>query len=223
MALVSTTSAPRSGFLLDTPGRQPCVFLDRDGVINTTDGFVNSPEDLDRQLIPSSVEALARLSRETTAKIVVVTNQGGVSAGKMTEEQAEAILERLSQRVEEAGGRLDAIYYCPNARRFEPPAGEVDARKPEPGMVYRAALDFGPEVDLADSYFIGDMTTDIAAGERADARLVSVLVETGFGGRDGKVDVQPDHTCRDLSEAVDWIISRELAFGELGPAAGAAC
>lgn len=217
-SIVSTTSAPRTGFQLDTPGRQPCVFLDRDGVLNTTDGFVNTPEDLDRQLIPASVEALARLSRETSARIVLITNQGGVSAGKMSPEQAEAILERLSQRVEEAGGRMDAIYYCPNARRFEPPAGEVDARKPEPGMVYRAALDFGSQVDLADSYFIGDMTTDLAAGERADPRLVSVLVETGFGGRDGKVDIQPDQTCADLAEAVDWIIARE---SQLGPASGA--
>jgi D-glycero-D-manno-heptose 1,7-bisphosphate phosphatase len=89
------------------------VFLDRDGVLNSTDGYVNSPDDLDRQLLPRSLEALARLSRQSRVPIVLVTNQGGIDEGHMTDGQARAILERLTLRVQEAGGRLDAVYYCP--------------------------------------------------------------------------------------------------------------
>ncbi len=205
----SVSSAPSAPPKINTPGHQPCVFLDRDGVLNTTDGFVNSPEDMDNQLIPESVEALARLAQRTSASIVLVTNQGGVGYGKMSAPQVESILERLSERIEAAGGRFDAIYYCPNRKDEQPPEGHITARKPSPGMFYQAASDFGDEIDLADSYMIGDMTTDIAAGEAATPLMTSILVETGFGGEDGKVDIQADQRFENLSEAVDWIIERE--------------
>src|SRR5437660_8455432 len=111
--IISLKSTLPPHLQIDTPGKQPAVFLDRDGVINSSRGFVNTPEDLDRLLIPSSVKAIARMSRETPVKLVVVTNQGGVGDGYMTDDAARAILARLAQRVKEAGGRLDAIYYAP--------------------------------------------------------------------------------------------------------------
>lgn len=206
--ITSVRSTPRGPLETNTPGKQPCVFMDRDGVFNTTDGFVNSPEDLDKALMPGAVASIARL---TAAGIpaVLVTNQGGIDSLHVTDEQNRAILGRLEQRVEEAGGHLDAIYYCPNGNKYQPPAGEIDARKPSGGMLIAAAREFGARVDLADSYMIGDMTTDIAAGKAADAAVTTVLVETGYGGKDGKVVVTPDHTSADLSTAVDWILSRE--------------
>ncbi|MCA9790520.1 MAG: HAD-IIIA family hydrolase [Candidatus Eremiobacteraeota bacterium] len=204
-SIVSVSSAPRNA-VTHTPGRQPCVFFDRDGVFNTTDGFVNSPEDLDRQLMPQAVEALARLSRETEAKLVLVTNQGGVGYGKMTPQQAEAILERLEERVEAAGGHFDAIYYCPNRKDEQAPDGQVSARKPEAGMFYAAAHDFGSSIDLADSYMVGDMTTDIAAGENSTRDMTTILLDTGMGGKDGHANVPADQHFADLSAAVDWLI-----------------
>jgi histidinol-phosphate phosphatase family protein len=209
--IVRVTTAPLQPLAIDTPGRQPCVFLDRDGVINSMDRFVDTPEDLDAALMPQAVEALARLRRETQAKIVVVTNQGGVGMGKMSDKTAQAILARLAQRVDEAGGHLDAIYYCPTSPRAPHPEEGVDARKPAPGMLIRAAEDFGTQIDLADSYMIGDMTTDIAAGENATPKVTSILVRTGSGGRDGKEKTAPDHVADDLSAAVDWIVARERA------------
>lgn len=210
MQIKAVTSACREGLATHTPGRQTAVFLDRDGVINSIEGFVNSPEDMDRQLLPEAVRALARLSRESDAKIILVTNQGGVGTGRMTDGQCRDILQRLGQRVEEAGGRFDALYYCPSPSRLKG-SEQVDARKPEAGMLLQAAHDFGPSIDLADSYMIGDMTTDIAAGENALRDLTSILVETGFAGRDGKVVAHPDHVARDLEAAVDWILAREKA------------
>jgi len=199
-------SASREGVVTHTPGRQGCVFLDRDGVLNAIDGYIRTPEELDANLWPEALQAVARLSRETSLKIVLASNQG--SKGGPKEETAQ----RLLQRIGEAGGRLDAIYICPNNRFYVPPEGEENARKPAPGMLLQAARDYGEEIDLADSYFIGDMTTDIAAGESAETDLTSVLVLTGFAGKDGRAEATPDHVSADLAEAVDWIIAREHAL-----------
>lgn len=191
----------------NTPGKQAAVFFDRDGVINTTDGFINRPEDVDKAIMPDAVQALAKLSKEFDGKIIMATNQGGIGYGKMSKETGEAILTRFQERIEEAGGRLDAICYCPNRKDFKAPEGEIDGRKPSAGLLIAGAEMFGQSVDLADSYMIGDMTTDIAAGEAAHA--TTILVETGFAGKDGKVKVQPDHVSTNLGAAVDWILSRE--------------
>ena len=195
------------GVKTNTPGKQAAVMFDRDGVINTTDGFINRVEDVDKQIIDSSVQALAKLSKNFDGKIIMVTNQGGIGYGKMTPEVGEAILERFNERIEEAGGRLDAICYCPNRKDFQPPEGEITGRKPGPGLLIAGAQMFGEEIDLADSYMIGDMTTDIAAGKAAGAK--TIMVETGFAGQDGKVDVKADHTSKDMAAAVDWILSQE--------------
>ena len=206
--IISVSSASNSGYHVNTPGKQPAVFLDRDGVFNQTDGFIRTPDDLDAKLLPGAVNAIARLTQHSDAKVILVTNQGGISAGHMTEEQNHAIMERLAERVAEAGGRFDAIYYCPNAKKFSPPAGEVDARKPEAGMFFQAGHDFADKIDLADSYMIGDMTTDIAAGEAATPAMTSILLKTGFGGTDGKVNVTPDRVEENLSTAVDFILTQ---------------
>lgn len=191
----------------NTPGKQAAVFFDRDGVINTVDGFINRPEDVDKAIMPEALQALAKLSQNFDGKIIMATNQGGVGYGKMSKETAEAILSRFQEKIEEAGGRVDAICYCPNRNNFKAPEGEIDGRKPSAGLLIAGASLFGEQVDLADSYMIGDMTTDIAAGEAADT--TTILVETGFAGKDGKVKIEPDHVSPDLSAAVDWILSRE--------------
>ena len=202
-------STPRDGFQVNTPGKQPAVFMDRDGVFNQIDAHVNSPDQLDAALMPKSLQALAKLSQNTDYKLILVTNQGGIDAGFMSPEANQAIQERLLQRVEEAGGRLDAIYFCPNGKKFKVPEGQADGRKPDAGMFYQAARHFGDQIDLADSYMIGDMTTDIAAGEKAHPELTSILVQTGFAGKDGKVEAKSDFVKADLAEAVDFILARE--------------
>lgn len=204
--IVSLRSTPPGGYQVNTPGRQPWVFMDRDGVWNSIDGFVNSPADLDRALDPKALQAGARLT-QAGLHSAVVTNQAGVDLGKMSPETNMAIQERLAQRAEEAGGGLDAIYFCPNGKKFQLPEGEIDGRKPEAGMLVAAARQFGDQVDLADSYMIGDMTTDIAAGKAAG--VTTILVKTGFAGKDNKVQVQPDYIAEDLAGAVDWILERE--------------
>lgn len=210
MSLIQSVRSTRpDGFAVNTPGKQVAVFTDRDGVWNEIDTFVNSPEQLRAALIPESVDAAVRFTKSGVGKLIVVTNQGGIDMGKMTEEQNLAIQQELLKAVQEKGGDIDAILFCPNARKFEVPQGEEDGRKPKAGMFYFAAQHFGNEIDLADSYMVGDMSTDIAAGENADARMTSILVETGFGGKDGHVPFQADVTVKDMATAVDYILAHE--------------
>ena len=104
---------------------------------------------------------------------------------------------------------MDAVYFCPNGNKYQVPAGDISGRKPDGGMLVKAAQDFGTQIDLADAYMIGDMTTDIAAGKAAYPGITTILLETGFGGKDGKVQVTPDTVQKDICAAVDWIIQRE--------------
>ena len=202
-------SAPYPQQAQGTPGRQVAVFSDRDGVFNEVDKHVNTPQQLLDALIPESIQAAARLTRELDCKLVIVTNQGGIDAGFMSAEQNQAIQETLVGEIEKAGGRADAVLFCPNGKKFKVPEGESDGRKPDAGMFYFAANHFGPSVDFADSYMIGDMSTDIAAGEKADGRITTILVETGFAGKDGKVPFKADEVKADFSSAVDFILARE--------------
>lgn len=203
-------SASSQNLAIGTPGKQVAVFMDRDGVFNEVDKHVNTPEQLDAAIIPASIQAVAKLSRETDFKLILVTNQGGIDAGMMTEEQNMANQVRLEEHIEAAGGNLDAILFCPNGKKTPVPEGEVNARKPQAGMFYFAAQHFGPELDLADSYMIGDQSTDIVAGEAADPRLTSILVQTGFAGKEKHaIPFQADYTQPDLAAAVDFILARE--------------
>jgi len=184
----------------DRRGRVAAVFLDRDGVINEN-AFVNDPNDL--VLIPGAADAIARLNR-ASLPVVVVTNQGGIAMGYLTEETLGAIHDRLKQLLAVAGAFVDAIYYCPHIANAQLPAYRVDCRcrKPGTGMLEEAREDLG--IDLSKSVLVGDSTSDILAGIRAGCR--TILVETGFGGKDGKVSAVPDAMVSDLAAAVDLIL-----------------
>jgi ribonucleotide monophosphatase NagD (HAD superfamily) len=73
-------------------------------------------------------------------------------------------------------------------------------------MLVKAAQNFGDEIDLADSYMVGDMSTDIGAGEAAGVE--TILVETGFAGKDGRWKGTPDHVLPDFKGAVEYILAQ---------------
>ena len=148
--------------------RRPAVILDRDGTLNRRPPraqYVTRPEEF--EWLPGSLEAL-RLLNEARYTVAVVSNQAGISRGAMTEEQVAAIHSRMIREAEAAGGRVDAVYYCPHGWD-----DGCECRKPAPGMLFRAQREL--DLDLTRTPFIGDDQRDAQAAEAAGcpAELVS--------------------------------------------------
>ncbi|CAN5866312.1 D-glycero-beta-D-manno-heptose 1,7-bisphosphate 7-phosphatase [soil metagenome] len=183
-----------------------CVFLDRDGVINTEVSYLHDPEQL--EIIPGALEAIAQLSRSGAA-VVVVTNQAGIGRGKYTERDFAAVTSRLDELVATVGARLDGTYFCPH----HPDAGLGEyrracrCRKPGPGMLEQAAAEH--DLDLRRSILVGDKATDLEAGRAVGA--VAVLVRTGYGASE-EVAIRAAGLCDvvfdSLAHATPWILER---------------
>jgi D-glycero-D-manno-heptose 1,7-bisphosphate phosphatase len=179
------------------------VFIDRDGTLIDEAGYLNH---LDRlQLFPYTVDAVRQLNRGGFA-VVVITNQAGIARGIVPEPFLATAHRHISARLEAGGARVDAYYYCPHH-----PDGIVeslrrvcDCRKPQPGLLHRAAAELG--VDLATSFTIGDRWHDIAAGRAAGTR--TVLVGTGYGEGDElrPAGVSADAVVDNLAGAAAWIL-----------------
>ena len=172
---------------------RPAVFFDRDGTLMEDAHYCGDPARV--KIFPGVPQALRRL-KQAGFGIFVVTNQSGIGRGLITEAQYLAVQDEFLRQM----GRdlIDDSYYCPDA-----PGGPSHCRKPEPGMVLRAAAAY--HIDLAESYFVGDKSADIECGRRAGTRTVLVL--TGYGSEQ---KCAADFTCGDVVEAVETII------GELG-------
>ncbi|MGG0657222.1 D-glycero-alpha-D-manno-heptose-1,7-bisphosphate 7-phosphatase [Rummeliibacillus pycnus] len=166
------------------------VFLDRDGVINEvlTDRvkFVNKPQDL--YFLPGVPEAIKKLNAFFD-HIFVVTNQGGVGLGFMKESQLNKIHEHMIAELEKEGAVIHDVAYCPH----KPKAG-CECRKPKPKLIVELSKKY--DIDLSNSYMVGDTDTDIIAGKKAGTKGVFL----------GKSDPLADAVFPDLISAVDWII-----------------
>jgi histidinol-phosphate phosphatase family protein len=182
------------------------VFLDRDGVINEERNGVLDPSQM--ELVPGAAEGLRQLNKAGLAT-VVVTNQPYVSHGTLSESGLDAVHAAMERDLARGHAFVDAIYYCPHHphKGYEGERAELkiecDCRKPQPGMILRAAEAL--HLDLSNSWMIGDRTGDIEAARRAGLR--SVLVRGGHGGKDGANAASPDYTFDDLRQAADFIVS----------------
>lgn len=139
--------------------RRPALIVDRDGVLNARPpraAYVRSWAEW--RWLPGALEAL-RLFNEAGFRVLVVSNQAGIARGAMTQADVEAIHAQMKHEVQEAGGRIDAIYYCPHGWD-----SSCACRKPKPGMLFQAQRDF--HLDLSRTYFLGDDERD---GQAADA------------------------------------------------------
>lgn len=150
---------------------RPAIFLDRDGVIieNKPD-YIRSRADI--TFFSQALAALARL-KDSRYKIVIVTNQSGVGRGLFSMDLAHELNARVVEAITAHGGRIDGVYMCPHD-----PAENCACRKPEPGLLLRAATDL--DLDLNRSIMIGDALSDVEAGIRAGV-MKSALVLTGRG------------------------------------------
>jgi len=190
------------------------IFMDRDGTICDEVGYINHVSR--SRLLPNSLEAI-RLVNRAGYMAIVATNQSGVARGLFDESLVEQVHRQLAGWVEAAGGRLDALYYCPHhPREGQPPyRADCDCRKPRPGMLARAAREH--DIDLASSWMIGDSLVDLEAGAAVGAGVVHVLTGYGRGlveNQPQRFRVTPHHTAVDLLDAVRWIVARAATTKE---------
>ena len=180
------------------------IFLDRDGVISHEVGQLCKLKDLK---IYSFVSKAIRKINDSGYLAILITNQPMIAKGFMTQHDLKEIHNKLETELGRDGAKLDAIYYCPHhpEKGF---AGEVpelkikcDCRKPGTGLIMKARNEFN--LDLKKSYFVGDQTSDILAGRESGCR--TILVKTGYGGKDGAYPAKPDFFVRNLLEAVNVI------------------
>ena len=161
---------------MDNLSPKPCVFFDRDGIVNVAP----SPEEyyvlsVDRFfLIPAFIDAL-RIVRARGYAAVIVTNQKSVYRGLITMEGLDEIHQHLREALEKAGLSLDDIYVSPHGDDDHP------ERKPNPGMLLRAANEH--QLDLSRSWMIGDSERDVIAGRRAGCP-VNILVKDSHDDTD---------------------------------------
>ena len=150
-----------------TVGSNWTLFLDRDGVINQRipGRYV---ADIEEFVFLDGVLEAIRFFAENFGKIIVVTNQQGIGKGLMTDAQLNRVHAHMREQIERAGGRIDAIYYCPKLAKDKP-----ECRKPNIGMARQAQADF-PEIDFEQSIMVGDSVTDMEFGLKLNMKTVFI-------------------------------------------------
>ena len=188
--------------------KQKCIFLDREGTINKYVGFLKDAEQV--ELERGAAEAL-RLINESEYLAIAITRQPVVDHGKCNFEELESIHNRIYTLLGKEGAYLDGLYFCPHHpdKGFDDEISEFkfdcDCRRPKTGMLERAESDFN--VDLTQSWFIGDTTVDVQTGINAGMR--TVILETGDPRKNEKYDVRADAVCHDLLSAVRYVLKKE--------------
>lgn len=166
-----------SGLISDKnlSNKQKAVFLDRDGIINKYVGFLRNIDDF--ELLPGVSEAIKKIN-ESGYLAIVVTNQPVIARGDLSFDELTLIHNKMETLLGQEGAYLDAIYYCPHHpdKGFDGEIKELkincDCRKPKPGMLLKAASDFN--IELTQSFMVGDSESDIKAGHNAGC--VSVMI-----------------------------------------------
>jgi len=190
---------------LNLKQERKAIFLDRDGVINEEVDQLCKVKDL--KIYDFAAKAIKKIN-EIGNLAIIISNQPMIAKGFMTENDLHEIHKKLEAELGKKGAKIDAIYYCSHhpEKGF---AGEMPelkikckCRKPEIGLFLKAKKDFN--IDLKKSYLIGDKTSDILAGKRAGCK--TILVKTGYGGKDKLFNVKPDFTAKNLLEAVNNIL-----------------
>ena len=185
--------------------KQRAIFLDRDGTMNVSKGFISKADDL--ELIPGTIDAIKAINK-SGALAIVITNQPVIARGECSFEELHNIHNKLKTLLGEKGAFVDDIFYCPHHpdKGFDGEVPELkfdcECRKPKTGMIEEAVKKYN--IDLSKSYMVGDSTMDLETARNAGIK--SVLVDTGFAGNDGKYDRSCDIEAKNLFDAVEKII-----------------
>ncbi len=176
------------------------IFLDRDGVIckdqNQRDPSrrILTPEDFEWE--ENAREGLQKLAG-LEYSLIVITNQSIIGEGLLDVEMFHKINQPIYEELAKYGKELDGFYFCPHV-----PKDCCACRKPRLGMMMQARDEL--KIEWGSSLLIGDKTSDIKMG--IDAGCKTILVRTGYGGRDNAYNVKPDYVASDLLEAAEVIV-----------------
>lgn len=183
--------------------KQKCVFLDRDGTINKYKGFIRNCEGI--ELIEDIEKAISLLNKSEYL-VMIVTNQPVIARGEASFEEVENMHKKIEMLLGESGVYIDEFAYCPH----HPHSGfqgeikelkiECECRKPKTGLVERLAIEYN--IDLKDSYFIGDTGTDVLTGMNCGMKTIKVKSDA----EDKFADIIPDYYANSVFEAVNKII-----------------
>lgn len=169
------------------------VLLDRDGVINTEVEYLHEPDKF--EFIPGALKGIKKM-HEAGYKIVVITTQAGIGLGYFTKEDFFKVTKTMLKGFKEQGIPVSRVYFCPHSV-----SDNCNCRKPKTGLLERAKQDLN--LDMANSWMIGDKTSDILAGKNAGCK--TILVKTGHAGNDKEYPVEPTHITENLLEAASTI------------------
>jgi D,D-heptose 1,7-bisphosphate phosphatase len=190
------------------------IFLDRDGVINELtyypeEGIIDSPFTVEQfRLLPGVGEAINQL-HEKDYKAILVSNQPGIAKGHMSWETFNQIRKKMEEELAKEGAQLDAEYYC-----FHHPEAKVKAyqahcecRKPKPGLILEAAKRL--DIDLSQSWMIGDGLTDVKAGKGAGCRTILLgRMKCELCHLMDEQNTRPDAIAANLKEAVEIVLKQ---------------
>lgn len=163
--------------------KQKAIFLDRDGTINRYVGFLRDINEF--ELLPGVAEAV-KIINQSGYLCIVATNQPVIARGEVSVAELNAIHCRMETELGKAGAYIDALYYCPHHphKGYEGEVPELkidcDCRKPKPGMLFQAAADYN--IDLSQSWMIGDGENDVRAGKAAGCK--TALIGAGENDQD---------------------------------------
>lgn len=179
------------------------IFLDRDGTINFDPGYIKNPDDV--KILPGVSEGIRKLKVELGFKIVVVSNQAGVSKGLMTLEDVHAVNNKIQELLKKENAEIDAFYFCP----FHPDYDDEEkskCRKPSPLMLLKAAEEL--DIDLTRSFMVGDRAGDIEAGLNAGVK--SILLQSEIADEEIRnlksKNLSPLFIAKNFLDACEFII-----------------
>ncbi len=188
------------------------IFLDRDGVINELvyyedHGIIDSPFKAEQfKLLPNVGNAINTF-RQNGYKVIIVSNQPGMAKGHMSQEAFADIRNKMRDQLAEAGAFVDDEYYCLHHPDASVPKLKTDCecRKPKPGLLLRAAENW--DIDLSQSWMIGDGVTDVKAGNMAGCKTILLAkMKCEVCHLLKKEDARPDLIASNITETLQHIL-----------------
>lgn len=181
--------------------KKTAVFLDRDGVINLYPGdgkYVTSMEEF--RFLPKVKEAIALLTSHQYP-IFIISNQAGVGKGLYSQRDLDRITEYMLKELSRHKAKVNAVYYCTHRNE-----DNCSCRKPKAGLIKRV-ID-GSDIDVKNSFFVGDTIRDIQTARAAGCRSILIFCGQEKPANRDSWPIQPDYVFSNLYQAARFIVKQ---------------